>query len=69
MHDYPGIEEMDTVEIVVFSEAYFMLLEADPWVLEVLTLGDRVRFVYKEVLLEIGEEGVDSAQELSTIIY
>ncbi len=64
MHDYPGIDKMQPVELEIFSEAYFTLVELDPWIIEVCALGSRIRFVYDGILFEIGDGGISSAEEL-----
>lgn len=63
-HDNPGIEDLETVKVEIFSEAYFKLAETDPWIVEVCALGNRVKFVFNNTLFEIGDEGIVSYEEL-----
>lgn len=67
-HDHPGINELEEVKVEVFSEAYFKLVEIDPWIMEVCALGSRVKFVFNDTLFDIGDEGIGSHEELIEVL-
>ena len=47
----------ETIDVVLFSEAYFDLLEIVPWIGPHLAIGDRVIVRVGEVFIRIGDEG------------
>ena len=51
--------DQETIDIVLFSEAYFDLLTILPWIGPHLAIGDRVIVRVGDVFLRIGEDGLN----------
>ena len=49
----------ETIDVVLFSEAYFDLLEIVPWIGPHLAIGDRVIVRVGEVFVRIGDQGLN----------
>ncbi len=49
------------IRVKAFGAAYFELAKASPLIARYLSLGDDVVFVWKGLVIEIGEDGVDAA--------
>ena len=54
------IPEAKTLKIKSFSGAYFDLLSIKPELNKIISLGDKVRFIYNGWLIIISEEGVET---------
>ena len=52
-------EDQETIDVVLYSDAYFDLLDAVPWIAEHLAIGERVIIRVGEVYVRVGEEGLE----------
>ena len=68
IEDIQGVEEIESAKIKAFSEAYFALIAKDNTLKDVFSLGEKVRFMLGDLLLEVGEEGIESSQELEALL-
>lgn len=65
-----GFEEYSGQELHIksFSDAYFHLFSVDLWIADVLKLGDKVQFIYKGYKIIIGEDGIETIEELPELL-
>jgi len=55
--------DQDTIDVVLFSDAYFELTRVVPWIAPHLAIGDRVVVRAGDVFVRIGDEGFETLPE------
>ena len=64
IQDDEEVNTLESLSLAAYSEAYFELANRSDWVAKVFALGDRIRFIYEGVLIEISDEGIQTLDEL-----
>ncbi len=68
IEDNPEVDKLVPVKVKAFSQAYFDLFNVDDWLKEVLSLGEKVKFIYKGTLFETGDTGIENEKELEEFL-